>query len=117
MRPLKYDYVEHAERNALFDYARSEGFNPASGPIEMYALWAACADCARAIICMGVSKVHTHAFYLGDAGKGRDRKNWNDSISSSMSMFAEANVEVVFHEFQVMQSGENILFNERLVSY
>lgn len=115
VRPMKYDYVEHAERNALFDFAsKNTGVNK---PIEMYALWAACADCARAIICMGVDTVHTHAFYLGDTGKGRNRKDWNNSISSSMSMFAEANVKVVFHEFQIMEPGESILFNERLVSY
>ena len=50
-RPIKYNFVEHAERNAIFRAVRC-GENPYGS--TLYALWAACADCARAIVLCGI---------------------------------------------------------------
>lgn len=53
-RPLKYYYVEHAERNAIYQAARL-GIQT-DGTI-LYCPWFACADCARAIIQAGIVEV------------------------------------------------------------
>lgn len=53
-RPLKYSFVEHAERNAIYD-AASEG--EATKGKRMFCPWFACADCARAIVQSGIVSV------------------------------------------------------------
>ena len=42
-RPLKYSFMEHAERNAIYSAGEIVDTD------VMYALWAACDDCARAV--------------------------------------------------------------------
>ena len=115
-RPMKYFFTEHAERNAVFEMG-DRGLADMAGDKEMYALWAACADCARAIIQAGVKKVHTHSFYIGGGDPTEDRKNWGESIQYAFNMFDEAGVEVVFHDCQVLPEGETLLFNGEPVHY
>src|SRR5690349_19719109 len=82
-RPGKYQYVEHAERNAIFDAARQG--HSTEGAI-MYCPWFACTDCARAIIQSGISVVIGHAAPIHD--KGSDA--WKESIKVAYQMFDEA---------------------------
>jgi len=95
-RPLKYEIIEHAERNAIFDAAyhgrRCKG-------ATMYAAWAACSDCARAIIQAGIIKLVRHA----DATKRATMpgKDWTDTISTADMMLREAGVEIVDIEGKV----------------
>ena len=56
-RPAKYMYYEHAERNAIYGCA-AQGI--ATQGLTMIAPWAACADCARAIIAAGITHLITH---------------------------------------------------------
>lgn len=60
-RPAKYMWVEHAERNAVYNYdepAPYSGFEHGmSYPLHgatMYSPWAACHSCARAIVQSGI---------------------------------------------------------------
>ena len=53
-RPLKYAYVEHAERNLIYTAAWA-GVST-YGKI-MICPWFACADCARAIVVAGIEEV------------------------------------------------------------
>jgi dCMP deaminase len=53
-RPFKYDFVEHAERAAIYK-AAATGVPTAGG--VLYCPWFACTDCARAIISAGVKEV------------------------------------------------------------
>jgi dCMP deaminase len=46
-RPAKYRWIEHAERNAIYE-AASEGRATKGG--TMYLPWYPCSDCARGII-------------------------------------------------------------------
>jgi deoxycytidylate deaminase len=82
-RPAKYQYVEHAERACIFKAARlglrTEG-------LTMVAAWAACADCARALIGAGIKHLITHNI-------GGDQR-WDESISVGMTMLEEAGVKV-----------------------
>lgn len=106
LRPAKYLYVEHAERNAVYDAARrgvmTEG-------LVMYCPWFACADCARAIVESGVREVVGHKFE-GAEGYG----SWKDSIEAGLQMLKEANVAVRYLEGAVGVDG--LLFNGQRVS-
>lgn len=88
VRPAKYLYMEHAERNAIYSAARH---GIATKDATLYCPWFACADCARAIILAGVTKVIGHA-------KPRDLtpERWRKSIASADEMLNEAGVEMVF---------------------
>lgn len=54
VRPSKYLYTEHAERNAIFN-AAAEGHSTRG--CRMYLPWYPCADCARAIIQAGIIEI------------------------------------------------------------
>ncbi len=85
-RPGKYSWIEHGERNAIYAAARA-GIQTEG--LTMVAAWAACADCARAIIQSGISKLVTHI------PEGADHDRWVASIAVAMTMLSEAGVEVV----------------------
>jgi dCMP deaminase len=88
-RPLKYSIIEHAERNAIYAAARhgirTEG-------LTLVCVWAACTDCARAIIQAGIKRLVTLAPVQEAHG------NWGASIDIAMVMLKEAGVEVVYVE-------------------
>lgn len=63
-RPEKYNWIEHCERRAIYSfYGNLTEFQDAT----MYLNWFPCADCARAIVAVGITK-------LVYVAKG-DRKN------------------------------------------
>jgi dCMP deaminase len=53
-RPLKYSYIEHAERSVIY---RAAKMGMPTKHATLYCPWFACADCARAIICAGITEV------------------------------------------------------------
>jgi dCMP deaminase len=53
-RPFKYDFIEHAERAAIYK-AAAAGAATAGG--VLYCPWFACTDCARAIVSAGIKEV------------------------------------------------------------
>lgn len=53
-RPAKYDWTEHAERNAIYNAAASSANVRGA---TMYTLWYPCPDCARGIIQSGIKKL------------------------------------------------------------
>jgi len=85
VRPEKYFYAEHAERNAIYNAARH------GAPLEgctMYVDGFPCADCARAIIQAGLRRV------VCPAPAGGYGERWKESIEHARTMFLEAGVEV-----------------------
>lgn len=86
IRPLKYRFMEHAERGAIFEAAR-QGLS-AEGA-KLYCPWFACADCARAIICAGVVEVIGHA-----VPRSLTPKRWKESVETADHMFEEAGIRV-----------------------
>lgn len=52
--PLKYDFVEHAERAAIY---RASALGAKTAGATLYCPWFACTDCARAIIQAGIREV------------------------------------------------------------
>lgn len=90
-RPNKYLYTEHAERNAILNAAK---MGIKTDGLIMVCAWAACADCARAIINSGIKAVIRHP-HNGLTGGIKDR--WNESMIAGDKMFYESGVIVIEH--------------------
>lgn len=85
-RPVKYNYYEHAERNAIYS-AAEEGISLKGG--TMYCNYFPCADCARAIIQSGIKEV----IYQHDAPESaKDSDSWNTTKQASLEMLRESKV-------------------------
>jgi dCMP deaminase len=89
-RPEKYFWFEHAERNAIYNAARI-GVSTLGTTMYM-TCGISCADCARAIINSGISKIVLRE------GKGATNEKWQESAKRSMMMFAEAGVIVEYYD-------------------
>jgi dCMP deaminase len=84
VRPQKYDYIEHAERNVIYKCAER---GICSTGLIMYCPWFACTDCARAIIQSGIHAVVGHKEIYKHTN---DR--WKESTETGISMLNEAGV-------------------------
>lgn len=100
-RPLKYLYTEHAERNAIFS-ATSLG----SRPVTMFCAWAACADCARAIVQSGIKTLVRHV-------REDDEGRWNESIEHGDIILRAGGVEIV--DVKERLGCQPVLFNGKMV--
>lgn len=103
-RPEKYFWIEHADRNAIYNAARV-GI-PLKG-CTMYLPFAPCTNCARGIIQAGIVRVmvdgKTH-----DAKK--DDPTWRDDFKRTEVMLKEAGVGLWFwypedHLSNLLQKG------------
>lgn len=95
LRPEKYLFTEHAERNAIFNAARS-GVSVDKCTMYMNFEPCPCADCARAIIQSGIIRLVGPNIKF--EGKGRQ---WEDSIAAGIVMLNEAGIQRITHEFVV----------------
>jgi dCMP deaminase len=83
-RPLKYQYVEHAERNAIFNASRH---GEQTDGLIIVTLFSPCSDCARAIIQSGIKKVVHYHVPISDT--------WLSSCATGAEMLSEAGVETI----------------------
>lgn len=83
-RPKKYDYILHAEENAIIT-AAVNGIKTKG--LVMFAPWAACKHCARVIIGAQIAEVWTHT--LEEA-----HNQWNEEVSVGLRLLKEAGVEL-----------------------
>lgn len=92
-RPDKYLFTEHAERAAIYQAAKF-GL-PTQGKC-MVCCWAACTDCARAIIDSGITTLVRHK-------QASDRSNtkWLESIEVADVMLHEAGIEIIDYDGKV----------------
>lgn len=105
-RPLKYQIIEHAERNVIYSAAK---LGIATEGLTMYCPWAACCDCARAIIQAGISRLVHHV-------TGAEHEYWNDSIKLAMEMLKEAGVEITTYTDKLgINNNLSILRNGQLI--
>ena len=88
-RPIKYDFFEHAERNALYNACLTG--TSVKGCV-MYATHTPCVDCARAIIQAGIKTVITNKIVIDDS---TPKNTWRDKIVFSKQMFEEAGIEYI----------------------
>lgn len=89
-RPTKYDFFEHAERNAIYNACLT---GTSLKGCVMYATHAPCTDCARAIIQSGIKIVVTHEIIID---KNTPNNTWRDKLIFSREMFEEAGVECIY---------------------
>ncbi len=89
-RPAKYQWFEHAERNAIYNAAR------VGTPLKGGTLYCGstlpgppCVDCARAIIQTGIVRVVGRT---GDDDPAQWQERWRASMLVSLEMFREAGV-------------------------
>ncbi|HSW71514.1 MAG TPA: deaminase [Gammaproteobacteria bacterium] len=96
---VKRDYLEHAERDAIFSALR-QGKNT-TGAI-LYCPWFACSDCAKAIIGAGIRSV------IGHVAPCKTETTWTASIAVGLVMFQEAEVE--YRYFDGVVGVKELLF-------
>lgn len=87
-RPLKYSFIEHAERGAIF----ASCFMSES-PKIMVAPWAACTDCARAIIQSGIEVLIRHK-----QASDRSPARWIESIDFADKLLVDGGVEIIDYD-------------------
>ena len=84
-RPEKYNWIEHCERQAIYNYYGSlmdfEGST-------MYLNWFPCADCARAIVSVRIA----HLVYIIKEGRKNDPRY---GFEKSMEILKAGNVVLV----------------------
>lgn len=105
-RPIKYSFVEHAERNAIYAAARM-GL-PTVG-LGLYCPWFACTDCARAIVQSGIAWVVGH-----DADLHKKRPDWAESLRVAEEILAEGGVSIL--RIPGSFDGVEIRFDGQLVT-
>ena len=90
-RPEKYFWMEHAERNAIYNAARI-GVSTKGATVYMTCS-ISCADCARAMISAGIVKV-----YFEKNTVVKNLAKWTESADRALQMFEEAGVLVEIYD-------------------
>jgi len=90
-RPEKYFWIEHSERNAIYQAARHGA--TLKGCRIFLSCWVPCSGCARAIIQVGIKEV-----VLGQEIEEASRQKWIDEAERSIEMFKEAGVVVRYYK-------------------
>ena len=93
-RPQKYNYVEHAERNGIYNASRRG--TPLEDSICVVTMFP-CSQCARALIQVGVKYIVSVEPNLGDP-------RWGDEHKYSLEMFKEVGIELIL--FNIMQEDD-----------
>jgi dCMP deaminase len=101
VRPEKYEYVEHAERAAIYSACR---YGMTTKGATMFCPWFACVDCARGIILSGIRQVVGHV-----RTRAATPERWLESIQKAEAMLDEAGVGM---RWIADPLGVTIRFNE-----
>lgn len=89
-RPTKYDFFEHAERNAVYNACL---IGASLKGCIIYVTSMPCPDCARAIIQSGIKMVVTHKVEIDE---NSPVNTWRDKLAYSEEMFKEAGVDCLY---------------------
>lgn len=103
-RPRKYQITAHAERRSIYKAAR---FGQALEGQTIYSTWAACTDCAIAIVESGLARLVRHHPPEDEAVN-----RWLESVALGDEILKAGNVEVVdihgpiYQGFKILRGGE-----------
>lgn len=101
--PVKYSYVEHAERAAIYA-AASQGVPTRLA--TMYCPWYACIDCARAIVAAGISTVVGHwQMYM------KTPERWRESVDIGIQILEEGGVRHYLADGEIGNENLQLRFN------
>jgi dCMP deaminase len=92
-KPEKYFWVEHAERNAIYNAAR---FGTSLDSCTMYASHVPCVDCGRAIIQSGITRVILDSRNL--LAFSSKTNIYNNHAERLVKMFKECNVKLLISD-------------------
>ena len=84
-RPTKYFFTEHAERNAIYHAARH---GVSLKGCKMYVTLFPCADCARAMIQSGITKLIAPKPNL-------EHEVWGEHFKAAIQMMEEAKIDII----------------------
>jgi dCMP deaminase len=82
-RPKKYAWIEHAERNCLYNAART---GVSVKDCRIYVSWIPCADCTRGIIQSGIREIIVDDVSIP--------MRWRQNFIESLMMMYEANIKI-----------------------
>ena len=91
-RPAKYLWIEHAERNAIYNAARA--CIPIQG-CRIFVPWYPCVDCARAILQCGLIEL------IAIEPDWQD-KRWGEHFQIAQEMFKECGLRVRFLDSEIL---------------
>ncbi len=94
----KYHWMEHAERNAIYNAARRGTILKGC---KLYVPWMPCCDCCRAIIQTGINEVIVHKNGQDFYDKHTNGK-WNESYQRTETMLNETNTLLRFVECNIV---------------
>ena len=83
-RPAKYDWTEHAERNAIFEVAKSVG--KSTNGCSMVLPWFPCVQCSRAIVQAGITRVVSPYPDVSDP-------NWGEEFVTALRILEKGGVK------------------------
>ena len=89
-RPEKYLWIEHSERNAIYNAARI-GVSLKDSTIYMTS-GAPCMDCSRAIINSGIKNI-----YCKTICTTTNKARWEEEQKKSIEMLTECGVNIFFY--------------------
>ena len=102
---IKRDYLEHAERDAIFSAIKN---GKATQGTILYVPWFACADCAKAIIGAGISVV------VGHFAPCSATTPWTPSIKIGLTLLEEAKLQYRYYDGEV--GVQNLRFAGEIVN-
>lgn len=97
-RPIKYHFVEHAERNALYNACRRG--TPLEGAICVVTMFP-CTDCARALIQSGIRS-------LIAPRPDVNHPRWGEPFRIALEMFQEVGMEIVLLDPSTLENLKSI---------
>ena len=112
IRPLKYLFYEHSERNAIYNASLC---GVSLKGCTLYVTMPPCADCARAIINSGIKRVYYLEPYGDKIRKGKNG-NWRDSLPYTQEMFKEASIEYIALDHNKVFKDFSKLFKQKMFS-
>jgi dCMP deaminase len=89
-RPEKYFWMEHAERNAIYNAARI-GVSLKNSVIYLTS-GLPCMDCARGIVNSGIRTV-----YCKQVCTTKNKEKWDESQTKSLQLLNECGVEIIYY--------------------
>jgi dCMP deaminase len=89
-RPEKYFWMEHAERNAIYNAARI-GVSLKNSIIYLTS-GLPCMDCARGIVNSGIKTV-----YCKQICTTKNKDKWDESQKKSLELLGECDVDVIYY--------------------
>jgi dCMP deaminase len=108
---LRYRWMEHAERNAIYNAARNGGILEGCA---LYVPWLPCMDCARAIVQTGIDEVliHLQGEEAYKEACGGTSGNWTEEHEQTLRLFNETNVALT--KVDCVTEGAKVVFRNKL---